>query len=181
MAIQGTHRLGPDNGTLTVRTGRTGAAAKAGHDLLIDVTAWEATLDLGEDPAQISMTLTADSASLRVREGTGGMRAVGDDDKTSIRKTIDEEVLKQTAIEFRSTEVLSAADGSRISVRGELTLAGTTRPIEFDLLVDPDGNLRGRALLKQTDFGITPYSTLFGALKVADEVEVVLDAGPLSS
>ena len=28
---------------------------------------------------------------------------------------------------------------------------------------------------------IKPYSTLFGALKVADEVEVVLDAGPLAT
>ena len=33
----GTHTLGPENGTLSVRTGRTGAAAKAGHDLLIHV------------------------------------------------------------------------------------------------------------------------------------------------
>jgi polyisoprenoid-binding protein YceI len=181
VSVQGIHRLGPDNGTLSVRTGRTGAAAKAGHDLLIDVTAWSATLELGEDPARSSVELQADAASLRVREGSGGIQALDEDDKTSIRKTIDEEVLKQTAIEFRSTEVLSAGDGSRISVHGELTLAGTTRPIAFDLLVDADGNLGGRALLKQTDFGITPYSTLFGALKVADEVEVVLDAGPLSS
>ena len=31
-------RLGPDDGTLSLRTTRTGAAAKAGHDLLIHVT-----------------------------------------------------------------------------------------------------------------------------------------------
>jgi hypothetical protein len=30
---------------------RTGAAAKAGHNLLIQVTAWRATLEVGEDPA----------------------------------------------------------------------------------------------------------------------------------
>ena len=48
MSLQtGTYRLGPDDGTLSVRTGRTGAAAKAGHDLLIHVTAWEATLAVG--------------------------------------------------------------------------------------------------------------------------------------
>ena len=38
-------RLGPENGTLTVRTGRGGAAAKAGHDLVIEVERWSATLD----------------------------------------------------------------------------------------------------------------------------------------
>jgi len=31
-------------------------------------------------------------------------------------------------------------------------------------------------MVKQTDWGIAPYSALFGALQVADEVEVVIDA-----
>ena len=177
MSIQaGTHKLGPENGTLSVRTGRTGAAAKAGHDLLIDVTAWQARLEVGEDPAQTSIVLDADATSLRVREGTGGIQALGDDDKASIEKTIDDDVLKRQGIEFRSTTVQTTADGSRISVQGELTLVGKAGPIAFDLTVDDDGNLRGSAVVKQTDWGITPYSTLFGALKVADEVEVVLDA-----
>ena len=177
MPIQaGTHTFGPENGTLWVRTGRTGSAAKAGHDLLIHVTAWQATLEVGEDPAQTSIVLDADATSLRVREGIGGMQALGDDDKASIQETIDDEVLKRMDIEFRSTAVQIAADGSRISVQGELTLVGNVRPIEFDLLVGDDGNLSGSVVVKQTDWGITPYSALFGALKVADEVEVVINA-----
>ena len=177
MSIQaGTHTFGPENGTLAVRTGRTGAAAKAGHDLLIHVTAWHATLEVGEDPARTSIVLDADATSLRVREGTGGMQALGDDDKESIQKTIDDDVLKRKSIEFRSTAVQTAADGSGISVQGELTLVGTTRPLAFDLTVGDDGRLSGSAVVKQTDWGITPYSALFGALKVADEVEVVIDA-----
>ena len=70
----------------------------------------------------------------------------------------------------------TATDGSRISVQGELTLVGKACPILFDLAVGDDGKLSGSAVVKQTDWGITPYSTLFGALKVADEVEVVFDA-----
>src|SRR6476646_4093978 len=92
--VTGIHELGPDNGTLTVRTGRSGAAAKAGHDLLIDVTAWSATIDVGE---QTTVALDADATSLRVREGTGGIQALGDDDKQNIRQTIDDEVLKREA------------------------------------------------------------------------------------
>jgi Fe-Mn family superoxide dismutase len=159
-----------------VRTGRTGAAAKAGHDLLLHVTAWQATLEVGEDPAQTSIVLDADATSLRVREGTGGMQALGDDDKASIQETIDDDVLKRQGIEFRSTAVQTAADSSRISVQGELTLVGKARPIAFDLTVGGDGQLSGSAVVKQTDWGITPYSALFGALKVSDEVEVVIDA-----
>jgi len=168
---QGTHAFGPENGALAVRTGRTGAAAKAGHDLVIDVTAWRATLEVGE---QISLVLDADATSLRVREGTGGMQALGDDDKVSIEQTIDDEVLKRQGIEFRSTAVQSG-DG-RLSVQGDLTLVGEMRPIAFELTVGPDGALGGSVVVKQTDWGIAPYSTLFGALKVADEVEVTIDA-----
>jgi hypothetical protein len=69
----GTYQLGPGDGTLSIRTGRTGAAAKAGHDLVIEVTAWEATLSVGDSPADTSVELAADATSLHVREGTGGM------------------------------------------------------------------------------------------------------------
>jgi polyisoprenoid-binding protein YceI len=170
----GTHRLGPGNATLSVRTGRSGAAAKAGHDLEIGVTAWEATLVLGEDPEQTSIELTADATSLRVQKGTGGMQALGDDDKANIHQTIDDEVLERQDIVFRSTRVESAADG-RLSVEGDLTLAGTTQPIAFDLAVGDDGTLSATAVVTQTRWGMKPYSALFGALKVKDDVEVVLD------
>jgi polyisoprenoid-binding protein YceI len=177
----GTHKLGPENGTLSVRTGRSGAAAKAGHDLLIHVTAWEATLDVRDDLAQSSIVLDADAGSLRVREGTGGIQGLGEDDKADIQKTIDDDVLKGKGIEFRSTAVQPAADGSRLGVQGELTLLGKTGPIAFDLAVGDDGRLSGSAVIKQTDWGIKPYSALFGALKVADQVEVAIDAGLPSS
>ena len=107
----GTYRLGPDDGTLSVRTGRKGAASKAGHDLLIHVTAWQATLALGDDPAATTLELEADATSLRVQEGTGGIQSLGDDDKANIRTTIDDEVLKRRAIAFRSTAVTGVEGG----------------------------------------------------------------------
>lgn len=171
----GTHRLGPDNATLSVRTGRTGAAAAAGHDLVIHVTSWGATLEVGEDPADTSIELTADATSLRVHEGTGGMQALGEDDTANIHQTIDDEVLRGQGITFRSTRVQSAPDGSRMSVEGDLTLVGRTQPIAFDLAIGDDGTLSAAAGVTQTAWGVKPYSALFGALKVKDEVEVLLD------
>ena len=52
---------------------------------------------------------------------------------------------------------------------------GETAPVQFDLGVGDDGALSGSAKLTQTNWGIKPYSALFGALKVNDEVEVVVD------
>jgi polyisoprenoid-binding protein YceI len=68
------------------------------------------------------------------------------------------------------------AEGDRLAVRGDLTIAGAARPIAFDLTVGDDGRLTGTAVVAQTAWGIKPYSALFGALKVADEVEVAIDA-----
>lgn len=169
------HRLGPADATLSVRTGRLGAAAKAGHDLLIEVTSWQATLDVGTDPEETSVELTADATSLRVREGSGGMQALGSDDKANIEQTIDAEVLGRRDIAFRSTGAIAAPDGSSLGVQGALTLAGTTHPIAFDLVLGDDGALSASAVVTQSEWGMKPYSALFGALKVADDVEVVLE------
>ena len=170
MAIQaGTYKFGPDNASLHVETGRNGAAAKAGHDLTIDVQSWSATLEVGDSSR---LELSADSTSLHVREGKGGMQALKDDDKADIRKTIDKDVLKKKDITFTSTSVEPAGDG--LTVNGDLEIAGTSKPLTFTLS-DDGGTLTGSATIKQSDWGIKPYSALFGALKVNDEVVVAVE------
>ena len=160
---------------LSVRTRRAGAAAKAGHDLLIRVTAWNATLVVGEEPADSRVDLHADAGSLRVVEGTGGLQPLGEDDIASIHKTIDDEVLKRQEIEFHSTRVEPRGGGDGLTVEGELTIVGRTNPISFELDVAEDGALSATAVVTQTAWGLKPYSALFGALKVHDDVEVALE------
>ncbi|MDQ6608110.1 MAG: YceI family protein [Actinomycetota bacterium] len=175
----GRHTLGPGNATLTVKTGKTGAAAKAGHNLVFEVSAWTGTLEVGEDPAQTRIELSADSGSLRVLEGSGGVQALDADDKDAIKQTIDDEVLRGAAIEFRSHRAELGPE--TLGVDGELSLGAASHPVAFELALGADGRLAGSAKFKQTDFGMKPYSTLFGTLKVADEVEVVIDAKLASS
>ncbi len=174
MAIQaGTYKLGPHNASLQVQTGRRGAAAKAGHDLFIDVTSWEATLEVGDSP---SLELSADPTSLRVREAKGGMQALKDDEKEDIQKTIDKDVLQKQDITFTSSSVETAGDGLKVS--GHLEMGGKSKPITFEVS-ESDGTVTGSATLEQSDWGIKPYSAMFGALKVNDEVKVVVE-GKLS-
>jgi polyisoprenoid-binding protein YceI len=171
MAIQaGTYKLGPDNSNLRVKTGRGGAAAKAGHDLTIDVTSWDATLTVGDSS---SLELNADSTSLEVLKGEGGMQALGDDDKADIKKTIDKDILKTSDIQFRSSDVETTDSGLKVS--GDLTIAGKSQPVSFDVSAGDDGALSASTTVTQSDWGIKPYSALFGALKVKDDVEVTLD------
>ena len=125
MAIAaGSHRLGPDNASLVVRTYREGMASKVGHDLVIDVTDWTATLTVGD---HVALELRADPRSLRVRDGLHGLKPLTDKDRADILRTIDEKVLGGDDIAFRSRHV--AADGDRLTIDGDLTLAGTTRPV----------------------------------------------------
>lgn len=152
-----------------MRTYRTGAVAMAGHDLLLQVGDWRATMEIGADGEPTSVILEANGSSFRVVDGTGGMQTLDDGDRSNIQQTIDDEILQRTSITFRSTGI----DANR--VRGELTLMGATQPLEVDLALDA-GALRASAVVKQSSWGMKPYSTLFGALKVADDVEVAVDA-----
>jgi polyisoprenoid-binding protein YceI len=174
----GRYTVGPEHAELLVRTGRAGAAAKAGHDLVIEVGSWSATLEIASDPADSRMELSADGGSMRVRDGTGGITALGDDDKKGIRETIDTEILKRTSIRFVSTSV---SDGAGcLHIQGELELLGRRAPITFDLTEGEGETLTASAVVTQSKWGMKPYSTLFGTLKVADDVEVTF-AGTLTS
>jgi polyisoprenoid-binding protein YceI len=172
----GSHRVGPDNAAVEIRTYREGVAAKVGHDLIIEVAEWEATLVLADDPAQSTLALTADPRSLHVREGLRGLKPLSDKDRDEIRKNIDQKVLGGHPIAFRSSRLELADDGRRLSVHGELTMAAATRPISAELDVAPDGRVTGTVALTQSEWGIKPYRGMMGALKVRDSVEVVLDA-----
>jgi polyisoprenoid-binding protein YceI len=176
MAIQpGTYELGPQDGKLIVRTGKGGAASKAGHNLLIEVERWGATAQFADDLAQSVLELNADSTSFKVLEGTGGVKSLGADDKEGIAQTINQEVLKGTPVTFKSTAVRQDGD-AQLHVTGDLELVNGVNLIAFDITVSDDGRVTGSATVKQTEWGMKPYSALFGTLKVTDEVAVELDA-----
>jgi polyisoprenoid-binding protein YceI len=173
---KGTHRFGPEDASLQVKTYREGLAARAGHDLIIDVTRWDAQVEAAGDPAGWTIELNVDPRSLEVREGLRGVKPLTDKDREEIRKNIDTKVLGSQPIQFRSSDARVAEDGGRLTVEGELSLAGTARPLTVQLTVEPGGRVSGTIPLTQSEWGIKPYRGLMGALKVRDEVDVVIDA-----
>ena len=159
---EGTHTIGPSNGTLKVRTGREGAAAKAGHDLELGVTSWEATVEGGDSP---SIKLTADPNSFEVIKGEGGAKPLGDKDKADIKKSISGKVLGSDQITFTSTEVTDS------EAKGDLSIAGSSSQVSVPISVSGD-KISGSVTLSQSDYGIKQFKALMGALKVKDEVTV---------
>ena len=174
MLAPGTHALGPAGGSLTVRTYREGIAQRVGHDLIIDVTSWSASLEVSADGVPTAATLDADPRSLRVREGRNGLKPLSDRDRATILENIDANVLHGLPISFRSSNV-EVAPG-RLVLAGELTLAGATRPARAELELSDAGRVSGTLPLTQSEWGITPYRGMLGALRVRDTVEIVVDA-----
>jgi polyisoprenoid-binding protein YceI len=173
----GTHSVGAGSGTLQVHTYREGLAQKVGHDLIIDVGQWEAAVEVGGDGTLAAVQLTADPSSLQVREGLRGVKPLSDKDRADIRKTIEAKILAGRPIAFRSTSVESHDGGP--TVQGELELAGTTRPVSFELTA-AEGRVRGTLPVTQSEWRIKPYRGMMGALKVRDTIDVVVDV-PLPS
>jgi polyisoprenoid-binding protein YceI len=165
-----TYELSPANASLQVKTYREGIAQKVGHDLIIDVTAWSGTLVLNGDTS--SVALDADSGSLEVREGHNGLKPLSDKDRADIRKNIDAKVLRQQPISFRSTQVQHSANG--LAVQGNLAIGDTSRPVQFELAMDAS-RIQGIVPLVQREFGIKPFTAMMGALKVRDDIEIVVD------
>ncbi len=166
-----------------LQTGRAGLAAKAGHDLTIEVTRWSAQVDVpgadagGETAATISAELDLDS--LEVRTGSGGAKPLSDRDRRDIKKTMSG-ILRGTAT-FRSSRIVPSGAGG--GIEGTLTLGGRSEPVRLQLSEPGPGHYRGTATVVHSAFGIKPYVGFFGALKLKDEVTVDIDVtlpAPLS-
>jgi len=180
--ISGTYELGPADGQVLVRTGREGLAARAGHDLAIEITRWSvrATVPGAGSGGVAAATLTAelDLTSLAVRQGTGGAKPLTDRDRRDIQNTARKILGQAAEASFASSRVIpSPADSGAPAgvIEGTLTLRGTSRPLRLQVTSPGPGHFRGSATVRQTDFGITPYSGFLGALKLRDEVAVEFD------
>jgi len=173
-AYTGNFRLGPDIGRVVIKTGRAGLAARAGHDLTLEVTRWSAQVEVPaeEDGGVTAAKVTAelDLGSLEVREGTGGAKPLSDGDRRDIKKQMSA-ILGDATASFTSSRIIrSGASGG--AIEGTLTLNGRTQPVRLQVTEAGPGRYRGSGTVLQSAFGIKPYSGFFGALKLRDEVGV---------
>jgi hypothetical protein len=168
-AQTGTYALGPAAGRVVIRTARAGLAARAGHDLVLEVTRWSARVEVpAEESGEVAVTAELDLGSLRVKEGTGGARPLTDADRADIL-TAAGRILGPGKAAFTSTRV--ALPG----VTGTVDYRGHRLGVRLQVAEPVPGRYRGSATVPQTAFGVTPYSGFFGALRLRDEVSVEFD------
>ena len=170
--------LNASDGELRVHTGVTGRAAKMGHRLTIAMTRWQATVQwTNGEPVQAKLTVEVDS--LQVLQGEGGIKPLSGPEKALVRsnalKSLDAGRFPE--ISFDADTIDKTPDGYRLT--GTLRIHGKAREQVIDLRTADLGDSWGlstEAAVRQSDFGVKPYSLLMGSLKVADEVTVSFDA-----
>jgi YceI-like domain len=190
-ASTGNFRLGPDSGRVVIKTGRAGLAARAGHDLTIEVTRWSAQVDVPAEgdggAAAATVSAELDLGSLEVREGTGGAMPLTDRDRREIKKQMGG-ILGSGTASFASSRIILSGSllapggttppsppGAGGAIEGTVTLKGKAQPARLQVTDSGSGRYRGSATLAQTGFGIKPYTGFFGALKLRDEVVVEVE------
>jgi len=113
-------------------------------------------------------------------EGLEVLTAAKPSDLGKIREAMLTKVLKAKQypnITFVSRKVERTQNGVRIV--GDLTLVGQARPESVDVALSQRGDslfARGTFSVRQTDFGIKPYSAGMGTIKVADQVTFDFEA-----
>jgi polyisoprenoid-binding protein YceI len=177
MAIHsGRHQFGTDQGRITLRTFRDGLAAQAGHDLTIEATRWSAELVVSPDETPASLRVTIDTGALTVRAGSGGIKPLTDRDKREIgvtaRKVMSADRYPEAT--FVAT-TFKPEPGGGGAIGGTLTLAGQSAPLELRVSQAGPARYHATTTIRQTDFGLKPYTGFLGALKVRDTVDVEVD------
>jgi hypothetical protein len=164
--------FGPDTARCQVLTFGEGLFSPMAHDLLLEVTAFEISVD----GAGRRVDATFDPASLRVmaamRHGRPLPGALSPADAREIDAAAAHQVLRARRfpeIRFASTAVAARQGG--YLVRGELTLAGATREVELAVRRQA-GRLAAEVPLHQPDFSIRPFSAMLGTLRVKSGVVV---------
>ncbi|MEZ4299133.1 MAG: YceI family protein [Polyangiaceae bacterium] len=168
----GSPRFHQDNADVLVFTFKEGLLSAVAHDLQIRVTRF--AIDI--EPETNAINATFDARSLRVMTAMkDGMptEALSDGDRRKIEENIVDDVLHSKRFpEIRFTSSSVEEDGAGgYRVRGTLALHGKTREVTVLSRNDGEGQVM-EVKLHQPDWGIQPYSALFGALKIKPDVLV---------
>ena len=173
-----TYTIAPSESSFWVFAGKAGLLSGFAHDHEIGVKSFSGKVTIPPSGAAGgSLQLDIETKSLVVLD-----KKPSEEDKKKIFDAMHNEVLesaRHATIAFRSVSVsdLKPAGGNDYSftLNGDLTLHGVTKRIAVPvtLTVTPQ-ELRalGKYTLKQTDYGIKPYSAAGGTIRVKNEVIV---------
>jgi polyisoprenoid-binding protein YceI len=170
------------SGHIIVHAVKAGLLSGLAHDHRLLAERWRA--DAGwdlEGSGAFDLRIVVDASSLRetaTRLGEASRALIG-------REVAGPEVLdarKFPEIRVRAAGTLASPprgeEEREGELRAEVTLRGETRPLPVAFRLTASGagfRARGTVLLRQTDFGMTPFTTAMGTIGVDDELRIEFD------
>jgi polyisoprenoid-binding protein YceI len=162
---------------VVINVGKAGAFSFAGHAHEVEAPVTGRVSVNRSDLTRSEVWLEFDSASLRVT----GQGEPAQDVPEVQRVMLSERVLdvkRYPTIVFHSRRITTAGSSGafvNVSVAGDLTLRGVTKPVIVPVRIAlGDGSVTagGTVTLKQSDFGIQPVTAAGGAVRVKDALEI---------
>ncbi len=166
--------MGPFNADavqLSILTRRDGLLARAGHDLRLQASGLRLWLDedgvhLRLDPARIEpVCARVGDRDMPLLLSHADLRRIG--------QNMRGEVLRVQRFPEVAFDAPLPSPGLG-AVDGQLTLCGVRRPQRI-YLARRGHALSATAVVTQSAYGIEPYSTMLGAIRVRDEVEIQVE------
>lgn len=163
-----------------VFTFKEGLLSRVAHDLRLHVE--PRGLHIRREGERVTAEFDVDAIVVDgavARDGSLDVDALSRRDREKIVETIQTELVprrRHPKIRF-DAQVRDEDGGARVVAEGTLELVGVRRPLTV-ALERADERLRGRVSLRPSDFGITPYKALAGAIRLQDRLVVELDLDP---
>jgi polyisoprenoid-binding protein YceI len=177
------YRLVPEQSKFTVQAFAEGLFSAFGHDPVLAIKDFSGELQFvpgSFESASVKLTIRADAIVL-----SSDVEGVKEKDRLEIEQTMREQVLeiaKYPEIVFVSSNisVTRVAEGRyRARIIGDLTFHGATQKnlwITSEVIVSGESlRARGEFSLKQTDFGIKPFSAAGGTIKLKNGLKFSFD------
>jgi len=149
-----------------------------GHRLTIAMTRWQASVDWdGAQPAAAELVVEVDS--FEVLRGEGGVKGLSGPEKALVKsnalKSLGANRYRQ--IRFATNTIDETDEGYRLT--GTLQIRGKSREQVIELRTEDLGDswrMSAESRVRQSEYGVKPYSMLLGSMQVADEVTVSFTA-----
>jgi polyisoprenoid-binding protein YceI len=174
---QPVYRVDAAPSLVAIEVRRAGSLARLGHDHVVashEVVGFVAP-QLGRADLYVELAgLTVDEAALRAEAGFEAQPSAADIEGT--RSNMHDKVLESSRFPFALIAVSGVdANQRNATLTVTLTLHGLARTLQVPAALELEGDrltVSGRFAFDQTDFGITPYSLLGGAIAVRNAVDL---------
>ncbi|MRX09132.1 YceI family protein [Pseudoduganella sp. FT25W] len=170
-------RIDSAHSLIAVTVRRGGLLARLGHDHVVASHAITGTVTPSRNVADFQFRLDEmkiDEADLRQIAGLEKQPSA--DAIEGTRHNMLTKVLDAERYPLVNVHAERSAAGQPLRVA--ITLHGVTRTLDIPVqLREENGviNVKGTVVLKQTDFGLTPFSVMGGAMAVLDQMELRFD------